>query len=169
MTAGGGWSRTDYIGGLRPSRSKARAWRGVGSVGRSKRYFGLLGRLTLLRARVARSARRLRKLCTGIPSSVRREVALRMAAGERLAGATMETHLFRPERAIFTPGDQLVVVETASGVFCADKRANLMAAKDQLTTSGPTDSILVHLPQSRARRRKDWLSIRRRALCRRQT
>src|SRR5271165_1872084 len=90
MTAGGGWSRTDYIGGLRPSRSKARAWRSVGSVGRSKRYFGLLGRLTLLRARVARSARRLRKLWTGIPSSVRREVALRMAAGERLAGATMD-------------------------------------------------------------------------------
>src|SRR5271165_1655162 len=83
-----GWrlSRTDYIPGLTPSSSKARAWRGVGVVGRSKRYFRLLGRLTLLRARVARSARRLRKLCTGIPSSVRREVALRRAAGERCAG-----------------------------------------------------------------------------------
>ena len=37
-------------------------------------------------------------------------------------------------------GNPMSPTPDASGAFCADKHANLMAAKDQLTTSGPADS-----------------------------
>ena len=48
---------------------------------------------TVLRVRLARSCRRVRKLWTGWPSSVRLRAALRRAAGEALALATGEEAL----------------------------------------------------------------------------
>jgi hypothetical protein len=51
---------------------------------------GLLGTVALFSARVARSRSRLRKLCSGRSSSVRRVVALRRVAGDRSAGATID-------------------------------------------------------------------------------
>ena len=90
-----GESSSAYAAILRPRRVKARVWVGVGLdrivVGRAS------PKRTLLRVRLARSCRRVRKLWTGWPSSVRLLMALRRAAGETLALATGEER-WRPRR-----------------------------------------------------------------------
>jgi len=52
---------------------------------------------TRLRVRVARSCKRLRKLCTGRPSAARLRAVLAWAAGETLAAATGEGSRLRTE------------------------------------------------------------------------
>ena len=71
---------------LRLRSSKARVWEGVGLA---RIVVGCASpKRTLLRVRLARSCRRVRKLWTGWPASVRLRVAFRRAAGEALALAT---------------------------------------------------------------------------------
>src|SRR5215472_16024577 len=81
-----GASSSAYAAILRPRRLNARVWVGVGLdrivVGRAA------PKRTLLRFRLARSCRRVRKLWTGWPSSVRLRRAFWRAAGETLALAT---------------------------------------------------------------------------------
>src|SRR3984893_18073910 len=72
-----------------PRRSRARWWTGVGRAIKVKGCSGAMAVTRVFRVRVARSARRVRKLWTGRPSSVRPVVCLVTAAGERRALATM--------------------------------------------------------------------------------
>src|SRR6516225_3404729 len=72
----------------RPRRSWAFCWRGVGRAVSVKVCWGSRAVTRVFRVRVARSASRVRKLCTGRPSSVRPVVCLVMALAERSALAT---------------------------------------------------------------------------------
>ena len=80
--------RSDYGVRATANRSKARCCSGV------DRESTVMGRLspkrTVLRVSVARSATSVRKLCTGLPSSVLRARALARAAAETCADATGE-------------------------------------------------------------------------------
>src|SRR5437867_3221387 len=80
LTRATGWQE-------RPRRSNARRWAGVGVVIRVKAGRPAAGWMVLAQM-VARSASRLRRLCTGWPSSVTLAAILASAAGERRAGAT---------------------------------------------------------------------------------
>jgi hypothetical protein len=80
---------------VKPNSSKARRWTGVGVVisvkaGRSAADWMVLVQM------VPRSARRLRRLCTGEPSAVTLVVILARAEGERRAGATGLGRAVRP-------------------------------------------------------------------------
>src|SRR5438132_8544106 len=72
----------------RPRRSRAFCWMGVGRAVRVKGCSGAMAVTRVFRVRVARSLRRVRKLWTGRPSSVRPVVCLMTAPGERSALAT---------------------------------------------------------------------------------
>src|SRR5271166_885727 len=79
-------SSSAYAAILRLRSSKARVWEGVGLARIVVGYAS--PKRTLLRVRLARSCRRVRKLWTGWPSSVRLRRAFRRAAGETLALTT---------------------------------------------------------------------------------
>ena len=61
---------------------------GVGLVSTVSGKLGVIAVTMVLRAKVARSASREWKLCTGSPSPVRRVICLATAPGERCAVAT---------------------------------------------------------------------------------
>ena len=84
------WPHSDYtLVGVRSRSERARAWSGVGMATRSKAASsGAPAGATLLRVRVASSARSVRRLWTGVPSGSCWECALSRAAAERCAGAT---------------------------------------------------------------------------------
>src|SRR5208337_1713415 len=107
-------SSSAYAAILRLRSSKARVWEGVGLA---RIVVGCASpKRTRLRVRLARSCRRVRKLWTGWPSSVRLRAALRRAAGETLALATGDGRCAAAAAGLSWAGlDQLLDLQGAEG------------------------------------------------------